>query len=83
MDLLDRARKSLNKSVNDNVSIRAQSYALDSIAASLLHIAENMQPSQTVINNDHKIDADAVELLVRRLLDDAKAPTVKTPKVKK
>lgn len=76
MDLLDRARKALNTSINSRSAHSGQAHALDSIAASLLHIAENM-------NTKPEVDEDRIELVVRRLLDDAKAPTVKTAKGKK
>lgn len=71
MDLLDRARKSLNKSITDTKAISAQSHALDSIAASLLHIAENMGTKPSVVNDDQ------IELVVRRLLDDTVKPNPK------
>lgn len=71
MDLLDRARKSLNKSINDSKAVSAQSHALDSIAASLLHIAENMQSKPA------SVDSDQIELVVRRLLDESVKPNPK------
>jgi len=77
MELLERARKSLNKSITDTKAISAQSHALDSIAASLLHIAKNINQKPATVSDDQ------IELIVRRLLDDAKAPTVKAAKVKK
>lgn len=77
MELLERARKSLNKSIGDTEAISAQSHALDSIAASLLYIAENMNQKPATVSDDK------IELIVRRLLEDAKAPTVKAAKVKK
>lgn len=76
MDLLDKARKSLEISRKGGSAVSAQAHAMDSIAASLLYIAENM-------NTKPEIDEDRIELVVRRLLDDAKAPTVKKAKGKK
>jgi len=73
---LEQARKSLNIALSSRNSVSSQAHSLDSIACSLLHIAEN-------INNKPKVDMDQVELVVRRLMDDAKAPTVTKPKGKK
>lgn len=77
MDLLERARKSLNTSITARNSVNAQSHALDSIASSLIYIAENMNTQPVEVADDK------IELIVRRLLDDAKAPAVKKPKGKK
>lgn len=76
MGLLEQARKSLNISLNSRQSVAGQAHALDSIASSLLYIAENM-------NNKPAVDLDQVELVVRRLMDDAKEPTAKVSKGKK
>lgn len=70
---LEQARISLNKALSDHKAISSQAHSLDSIACSLLHIAEN-------INTKPEIDEDKIELVVRRLLDDAKAPTMKKAK---
>lgn len=66
---LEQARKSLNKALADRKAISSQAHSLDSIACSLLHIAENM-------NTKPVVDEDKIELVVRRLLDNQKAPTV-------
>jgi hypothetical protein len=76
MTLLESARKALNKSLTNRSAVAGQAHALDSIASSLLYIAENM-------NNKPVVDNDQIELVVRRLLDDAKAPAVKSAKGKK
>lgn len=73
MTLLERARKSLNISITDRRAVSGQAHALDSIAASLLYIAENMNTKPTISD-------DQIELVVRRLLDNAKTPTVKKAK---
>lgn len=67
---LEQARISLNKALKDTKAISSQAHSLDSIACSLLHIAEN-------INTKPVVDEDKIELVVRRLLDNAKAPSVK------
>lgn len=75
MGLLEHSRKALNKSLAGGIAISAQAHALDSIACSLLYIAENMGKPE--------VDEDKIELIVRRLMDDAKAPTVKKKKAAK
>lgn len=72
MDLLEIARKALNTSRNNRSAVAGQAFALDSIAASLLYIAENM-------GNSAKVSDDRIELVVRRLLDE----TVKSNPKKK
>lgn len=73
MTLLESARKALNKSLTNRSAAAGQAHALDSIASSLLYIAENM-------NTKPEVDEDRIELVVRRLLDEVKAPTVKKKK---
>lgn len=70
MDYLDRAHKSLKHSIASTKAINAQAHALDSIAASLLHIAENT-PSTPATVSEEKI-----ELIVRRLMDGSKSTKV-------
>jgi hypothetical protein len=77
---LEQARNSLNIALRSRNSVSSQAHSLDSIACSLLHIAENM-PVKTEVSS--KPDTDQIELVVRRLMDDAKAPTVTKPKGKK
>jgi hypothetical protein len=69
MDLLARARKSLNTSIGSTSAPSSQAHALDSIAASLLHIAENIQVKP--VTDEH------IELIVRRLLDATNPPANK------
>lgn len=78
MDLLERARKSLNTSLNSRQAVGAQAHALDSIASSLLYMAENMNAKP-----ESAITEDTVELIVRRLLDSHKDEKPKTAKVSK
>lgn len=73
MDYLEEAKTALSKSRKGGPAIVAQAHALDSIAASLLHIAQNMNTKPTVSD-------DQIELVVRRLMDNAKTPTVKSKK---
>lgn len=72
-DLLERARKSLNTSLNSRTAQSGQAHALDSIASSLLYIARNM-------NAKPEVDEDRIELVLRRLLDTDKQATLKKPK---
>jgi len=69
MDLLARARKSLKTALGSTTSPSSQAHALDSIAASLLHIAENIQTKP--VTDEH------IELIVRRLLDNTNPPANK------
>lgn len=69
MDLLEKARNSLQKARSNTNNFSSQSHALDSIAASLLYIAENIEAKP--VTDEH------IELIVRRLLDDRKEPTTK------
>ena len=69
MDLLEQARKSLNKAVGSTTAPSSQAHALDSIASSLLHIAENIQTKP--VTDEH------IELITRRLLDTINPPANK------
>lgn len=69
MDLLEAARKSLNTSRQGTNSISSQSHALDSIAASLLYIAQNIKTKP--VTDEH------IELIVRRLIDNNNPPVTK------
>lgn len=69
MDLLARARKSLNIAINSTAAASSQAHALDSIAASLLYIAENIQTKP--VTDGH------IELIVRRLQDNINPPANK------
>ena len=66
MSLLEQAKSSLDKSRASSKAIAASSYGIDSIAASLIYIAESLS------NQPNNIYSDDVELIVRRLLDNTK-----------
>lgn len=70
MDLLAKAEKSLGKALGSTAAPSSQAHSLDSIAASLLYIAQN-------INDKPVLDEGTIELVVRRLLDNRKEPTTK------
>lgn len=70
MDLLEKAEKSLKKSLASTNSHSSMAHSQDSIAASLLYIAQN-------INNKPSVDEGTIELVLRRLLDNRKEPTTK------
>ncbi len=69
MDLLSSARESLEKAKRSDSNMSSQAHAQDSIAASLLHIAENIQTKP--VTDEH------IELIVRRLLDATNPPANK------
>lgn len=69
MDLLARAQKSLNTSIGSATAPSGQAHALDSIAASLLYIAQNIQTKP--VTDEH------IELIARRLLDNINPPSNK------
>lgn len=73
-ELLERARKSLNISLSARQAASGQAHALDSIAASLLYIAHNMNSEPAQVTDDQ------IELVVRRLLDNAKASAKRSKK---
>lgn len=70
-ELLDKSQKELDKALAENKVNIAKSYALDSIAASLLVIARNSVPI-TVTSDEKPLTPDDVELIVRRLSDGKK-----------
>lgn len=74
---LEQARTSLNKALSDRKAISSQAHSLDSIACSLLHIAENINTKPATVSDDQ------IELVVRRLLDDTDKPNPKKQGSKK
>lgn len=78
MDPLDQAKDSLRKSRRSGRVPSAVSHALDSIAGSLIVIAERLETTTTA-SDTPMITREDVELTTRRLLDNFKL----SPKDKK